>query len=393
MVIKLVVGAAMRSASTQPLLLFIIGTRPEAIKLAPVILACRRSGLLDAVMLNTGQQRQSVDETLAFFDLAADHHLSPEFTDGVAMLARNSRMVAAIADHMDKLSGLAGVVVQGDTLSALSGAMAGHLCRLPVFHVEAGLRSDDLDDPWPEEGNRRSIAALARLHLAPTPAAGQNLRHEGIGERWIHVTGNSGTDALHIALNKLRGDPTAAVAAQFGTLPSRLILATLHRRHQKDDYRSALATALSKLADDGLPVFFIQHVHGDSQTALVASLSKKVRVLPAQPYPAFIDLLRSAACVITDSGGVQEDAVELGRPLLILRANTERQEALTHGAELLTADPDAIGQAVMRSLASARSFAEPAAIFGDGSACHRIVAAIDAFFCEQINHAGKATEF
>lgn len=363
--------------------LFIVGTRPEAVKLAPVVHALRGAGA-SVLLLATGQHRELLHGALADFGLAADLDLD-------VMLAARSpaavvgALVPAVADVCAR-AGPAAVIVQGDTSSAFAGAQAAAYARAPLAHVEAGLRSHGRD-PFPEEMHRRAIAQIADVHFAPTPAAAAELAHEGIATDAIRVTGNTGIDALLWTAARLDTDAVlagrAAVAlAELGPAagaPGRrpLLVATVHRR-ENHPHLPGIVAALRRLAaraDIAIPV----HPHpvvADAFSAL-ADLPG-VALLPPLRYPAFVMLLRKATLVLTDSGGVQEEAPALGTPVLVLRDGTERPEGVACGnARLVGTATDAIVAAALALLDDQRQLgrmAEPAWPYGQGQAAPLIAA-------------------
>ena len=363
-------------APQQDQFLFVAGTRPEAVKLAPVILAMRARGLRPALVA-TGQHRELLHDALAAFGLSADHDLAI-MRDGQTpadvvgcLLPVLTRLFEAIRP--------AAVVVQGDTASTLAGAMAAMYARVPIVHVEAGLRSGDRD-PFPEEIHRRLVAPICDVHFAPTATARAALLAEGIAPGVIHVTGNTGIDALRLMQARLANDPalSAALALRFGNIdPKRhLLLATVHRRENHgrrlDDVLAALAQ-LAREVEIVLPVHPHPAVAGPVQAALGALPG--VHLLPPLDYPAFVWLMQRATLALTDSGGVQEEAPALGLPVLVLRDVTERREGLDSGnARLVGTDTAAIVAAVRGLLAGgAGHMAEPALPYGSGDAARQIV--------------------
>ena len=364
--------------------LFVAGTRPEAVKLSPVILALRGRGRATFVVA-TGQHRELFHEALAGFGIAADIDLavmrrgqSPADVVGTLLPA----LATLCADHRP-----AAVIVQGDTASAFAGAQAAVYARCPLIHVEAGLRTGT-SDPFPEEMHRRAIAQLADLHFAPTPAAAAALRAENIAEAAIHVTGNTGIDALLHVAGRLAADPclAAAQAERFAAIDRRrpLILATVHRRENHGRI-AGIAAALAALAADAEIVIPV-HPHPAIAAPLRAALAgaQGVHLLPPLDYPAFVWLLTQATLALTDSGGVQEEAPALGVPVLVLRDSTERREGLDTGnARLVGTDPANILAAVDSLLNDPRAIGrmgEAALPYGTGDAARRIADVVEAEF-------------
>ena len=354
--------------------MFIAGTRPEAVKLAPLILDLRSRGERP-VLVATGQHRDMFDEALAGFGLAADHDLgvmvaSPDVTVG--------RLVPALADVI-RARRPAWVVVQGHTSSARAGALAARYGGARLAHVEAGLRTGS-DDPHPEEMHRKLVAQMAQLHLAPTPAAAAALAAEGVQDG-VHVTGNSGIDALLQMQARLAGDAALAraVTVPLAGIPRgrAWVLATIHRRENQGAVLAGMLQALAELAGEAeiiLPVHPSPAVFGPVRAALGGVAG--VHLLPPLPYAGFVALMGQAALVLTDSGGVQEEAPAIGLPCLVLRETTERREGLFSGnAALVGRDPAAIVAAARRVLADGAlraAMAAPALPYGNGGAARAI---------------------
>ena len=362
-----------------------VGTRPEAIKLAPVITLLAAHPRLRPLIVSTGQHRELVTGALADFGLAADLDLG--------LMARAPRPVDLLATALPQLADLmavhrpTAVVVQGDTISALAAAQAAALSGTPLVHVEAGLRSGNVAAPFPEEHTRRLIAQLADRHFAPTAAARAHLLREGIADPAIEVTGNTGIDALRLV--EARIDSDAGLRARIDiTLPRLdaarpLLLVTAHRRESHGAALADVARALALLVEyDGVEVVLPVHPHPAVLAAFapLADMAHLHLVAPL-PYPAFVWLLRQAALVLTDSGGIQEEAPALGVPALVLRDVTERDEGLVSGNTRLVGTRTATIVAAVRELLSdrvgLRRMSEPTLPYGDGAAAPRIVAALD----------------
>ncbi len=374
---------------TRAPILCVVGTRPEAIKLAPVVLALRHHPRLLPVVVATGQHRELLARALADFGIVPDVALDL-MRAGQSPLAVLAAALVPLSEIVAAVAPVA-VVVQGDTMTTLAAAHAAHLARVPVAHVEAGLRSGDRDAPFPEEVNRRLVAQLATLHFAPGAVARCALLAEGIADTAIHVTGNPGIDALRLIEARLAGDARlrATVAAELPRLdPARpLLVVTAHRRENHGAPLAAVADALATLATrDGVEIVVPVHPHPavrDPLRARLAGLSR-VHLVPPLGYAAFVTLLGRAALVLTDSGGVQEEAPALGVPALVLRDVTERGEGLASGnARLVGTEARAIVGAVRGLLSDAPAharMAEAALPYGDGDAAPRIVARLDAAF-------------
>lgn len=368
--------------------LVLFGTRPEAVKLAPVITRLRRHPALTPVVCVTGQHRELLTQVLDTFQIQPDSSYDL-LAGGQPLAGQFSRALLDISRELEqRRPGL--VVVQGDTASAAAGALAAFYAGVPVAHVEAGLRSGRMDDPFPEEGNRKVISAVASLHFAPTIIARDNLLHEGIEPDRIHVTGNTVIDALY----GLRSSANLPAPPEW--LPpdaGRLVLVTLHRRENWGARMAAICRGLQR-ALDAIPdahLVFPMHpnpvVRRDVQAILAAH--PRAQLVDPLEYPAFIGLLCRCTLVVTDSGGLQEEAPALGIPVLVAREATERPEAIAAGAaRLVGADEQRVATAIVDVLATnnmAAVSARAANPFGDGHAAERIVAHIAGWF-------GLATE-
>ncbi len=372
-----------------PKALFIYGTRPEAIKLAPVIAACRQSGRLDPVLCATAQHRQLLDEINETFGLVPDFDLDL-MQPNQTLPALTARAITAIAGVLAKVQPAASIV-QGDTTTALAGALASFYQRVPVGHVEAGLRTYDLGQPFPEEMNRQTIGRVARWNFAPTDGARENLRRENIAEAGIVVTGNTAIDALRMVVEAdaaavKSGGAGADALSAVGVPPlapgQRLLLITAHRRESFGAPFRDLCNGLRAAAErwPELRLVYPVHPNPNVRAPVNALLGDHPRIHLIDPvnYRPFVRLLQAAWLVVTDSGGIQEEAPGLGKPVLVLRETTERPEAVTAGTARL------VGTAPARILAAIADLTEhPAAYramasahnpFGDGRAAERIVA-------------------
>jgi UDP-N-acetylglucosamine 2-epimerase (non-hydrolysing) len=356
----------------------VIGTRPEAIKLAPVILAARaRPGEFEVRIVRTGQHRELVDELLTEFDLEADVDLKvmqPDQEPAHVLCASVRGLSELIArDRPDW------VLVQGDTTTTLAGALAAFYNRARVGHVEAGLRTGRRYSPFPEETNRLLTTRLADLHFAPTEGARRNLLREGVDPSAIVLTGNTVVDAL------LRARDLASVARNScARVPaSTYILVTTHRRENHGDALFRICDAVRVLLErhPQTLAWIPMHPNPRVRDVLSEQLGGHPRALLGEPlgYGAFVRALESAALVLTDSGGVQEECTALGKPVLVLREHTERPEAVEAGvAEVVGTNSQAIVEAASRLLNEPRhAEMTPASdAFGDGHASERILAAL-----------------
>lgn len=360
-------------------ILTVLGTRPEIVKLVPVLRAFAAHREVQPVLCHTGQHDTLGRALLEVAGIAVDEALArPDGAGGLDGLLAG--MLRSIGEVIARVRPDA-VVVQGDTASAFAGALAAFHAQVPIAHVEAGLRSGDLSRPFPEEGYRSLIAPLAHWHFAPTAKAAGALRAEGIAPARIFVTGNTVIDCLRWAEAALDRDPALAGEAQAlleNTGGRPLALATVHRREHDPHALAEIGTALRALAmEDGLAVVLPAHPRPESR-ALLDALGEGpgICVVPPLDYFPFLTLMRAARLILTDSGGIQEEATALGRAALILRDKTERPEAIEAGAaRLVGADQSAILTAA-RDLLARDSRAEPSDVFGDGRAAERIVETI-----------------
>lgn len=359
----------------------VLGTRPEAIKLAPVVRALGHDHRFRPTVLHTGQHTALAADVLDAFGVVPDTTFDlMRSGQGLAQLL--GRAVSEVGAHLaTKRPDV--VVVQGDTSTALGAALAAAQLALPVVHVEAGLRSGDRTAPFPEEDNRRIISTLADLHLAPTAAARDNLLAEGIDTGVVVVTGNTGIDALDIvvAAGPSRGDPVVdRVIGHRGPV----VLVTTHRRESWGSAMGGVARAIRVVADAEPNVLFVLPMHPNPlvRGALLPALADHDRIVLCEPlgYSAMAHVLAASTVVLTDSGGIQEEAPRLGVPVLVLRRTTERPEGVSAGAaRLVGVEPDAVVAAVRSVLHDAgvrRRMGRPREIYGDGRASARAVQAM-----------------
>lgn len=363
----------------------IYGTRPEAIKLAPVIHAIGASPRLRPVVTLTGQHQAIVEQVNSMFGIHPDHDL-----DVIRPHQSLHRLTARLLERLSPVlqqERPSAVVVQGDTTSAFAGALAAFYEHVPVVHVEAGLRTDDLYSPFPEEANRRLTDQIATLHLAPTPASEGNLLRDGIPSRRVIVTGNTVIDALQWAVRQRvpYGDP-ALEAIDSSDTP--VLLVTTHRRESWGQRMRDVASAIARLARKHPDLIVVLPLHPNPvvREALLPALHGLDNVLLVEPmgYGAFARLLQRSTIVLTDSGGVQEEAPSLGKPVLVLRDTTERPEAVSAGtARLVGTDPDRVYSEVDQLLTCPRAYkamANAVNPYGDGRAAQRTTDAIAHMF-------------
>jgi len=359
-------------------LLLVFGTRPEAIKMAPVALGLRgRSGEFETVLCSTGQHRGMLNQTLSVFGLKPDIDLelmAPRQT----LADLTARAVGALDNVMSRVRPDL-VVVQGDTTSAMVGALAAYYHRTPVAHVEAGLRTDDPYQPFPEEGNRRLIGTLAALHFAPTSSAACRLQQEGVPEGRIFVTGNTVIDSLlRVRENSGHGGNLACPSSR------RRVLVTMHRRENRGAALEGTCRALLQLVDRNpdVEVMFPVHFSPFVREPVTRLLSGHARIILTDPlgYQEFILLMDSCHLILTDSGGIQEEAPALGKPVLVLRDTTERPEAINAGtARLVGPDPArvlSVTETLLHNEKAYQAMARAKNPYGDGQAAERILAAL-----------------
>ena len=361
--------------STPPIRVCItVGTRPEAIKMAPVIQAFKRSSQFETQVVLTGQHREMVDQVMRLFDIKADYDL--------AIMQPKQSLTDITCNALRGLEGLfqtlnpAIVLVQGDTTTALAAAMAAFYQKIPVGHVEAGLRTEDIFNPFPEEANRRLVSQVSQLHFAPTSLSADNLRKSCVlGE--IHQTGNTVIDAL---LQVADRNPTCDIPG-LDWSKYRVILATVHRRENWGEPLTNIANGFLKTLDAYPDTALLLPLHRNPtvREPLTAMLGAHPRVFLCEPldYTELVGAMKRSYLLLTDSGGIQEEAPSLGKPALVLRENTERPEAMMAGtAKLIGTDSDRILAETGKLLSDAAAYQEMAGAispFGDGQASNRIV--------------------
>ena len=367
--------------SARPKILVIFGTRPEAIKLFPVVQALAAHGGMDVRTCVTAQHRGLLDQVLEIAGLTPDIDLDL-MTPGQTLDQLTARLLTGLGTVMDA-ERPDRVIVQGDTATAMVGALTAYYRKVPVSHVEAGLRSGDIYAPWPEEVNRRIVAPIADQHFAPTETAAAALRRENIDPPTIHVTGNTVIDALHATSARIDADPS--IAAGLDTLAARfhgrrIILVTTHRRENFGGGMDQIAQAIGRIAQrKDVAILFPVHPNPNVVAVMDRMLGAYENVARIDPldYPHFIRALGMAHLVLTDSGGVQEEAPALGKPVLVMRDTTERPEGVTAGtARLVGADSDRIVSGIFTLLDDSQAYQAMARAhnpFGDGHASARIV--------------------
>lgn len=363
----------------------VFGTRPEAIKVAPVIQALRHSGLFEPVVVVTAQHREMLDQVLDLFEIVPDFDLNiiePRQTLSdvtTRALTRLSPLMEDISPDM--------VVVQGDTTTTFVGGLAAFYHQIPVAHMEAGLRTWDRYSPFPEEVNRSLTTRLANLHLAPTATSESNLLQEGIDSSSIIVTGNTVIDALMWTVDAgvRYEDPVLERVEKEGR---RILLVTAHRRESWGDGMASIGSALRGIALDAqdLQIVFPIHRNPVVREAIIPMVNDLPNVTITEPlaYGSFARLLNAAHVVLTDSGGVQEEAPSLGKPVLVMRDTTERPEAVEAGTvSLVGTDAKKIWGSVMTLLHDRNAYASMANAvnpYGDGKAAERTIGSIAHYF-------------
>jgi UDP-N-acetylglucosamine 2-epimerase (non-hydrolysing) len=359
--------------------LAVIGTRPEAIKMAPVISELRRQpDAFDCIVCTTSQHREMLARTLQVFDLQADYDLSVMQAgqgplDVLTLVLQ--RLRAPLETFAPDL-----VLVQGDTTSALAAALAGSYSRLPVAHVEAGLRTHDDAAPWPEETNRRLVDGLSSLHFAPTLSARDNLLREGFGPDTVRVTGNTGIDSLLQIRQRL------AQTGGPGSKERRSVVVTCHRRECIPDGIAEICRAVVLLAARFTDCDFVVPLHPNPKVraialpVLCAAQASNIRLVEPLDYPQFVAMLSECYIVLTDSGGIEEEAPYLGKPVLVLRDTTDRPEILDAGtARLVGTRTDRIVAEATDLLQDHEQYGLMSRIhhpYGDGQAAKRVVAGL-----------------
>jgi UDP-N-acetylglucosamine 2-epimerase (non-hydrolysing) len=362
--------------------LVVMGTRPEAIKMAPVAHALKNAAGFTPRVCLTAQHRDMLDDVIRVFDVPVDHDLDL-MTPGQTL----THVAVKVLEGVDAI--LAGetfdwVLVQGDTTTSLAAAQAAFHREVRVGHVEAGLRTWNIREPFPEEWNRRAIDALADLAFAPTEQSRQNLLDEKFAPERVLVTGNTAIDALHLALERPAPPPPPELANLATDRP--MVLVTAHRRESfgapMESIMSALAELASRPNGTGVSVVYPVHPNPNVRAAVAKHLEglEHAHLLKPLDYLTFVHLMKRAHLILSDSGGIQEEAPGLGKPVLVLRDRTERPEAITAGtAKLVGTDRARIIEEVDRLLTDPEAYRAMAVArnpFGDGHASERIVEAL-----------------
>ena len=358
----------------------VFGTRPEAIKLFPVIHALKARADIDTRVIVTAQHRGLLDQVLEIAGIVPDIDLDV-MTPNQTLDGLTAKLIVALGEAFDAEKPDR-VVVHGDTLTTMVASLAAYYRKIPVAHVEAGLRSGDIHHPWPEEVNRRVVACIADMNFAPTQAAADALLRENRDAAGIHVTGNTVIDALLATVDRVHGEPALAsglddLAACFAG--KRIVAVTSHRRENFGGGMEAIARSIADIAArPDVAVIFPVHPNPNVRPVMDAMLGDLPNVAMIEPldYPHFVRLLDLCHLVLTDSGGVQEEAPSLGKPVLVMRETTERPEGVQAGtAKLVGADRDRIVREVLALLdddVAYQAMARAHNPFGDGKAAERI---------------------
>lgn len=376
----------MSASSGQLRILVTFGTRPEAIKMFPVVFALRETGQFDVRVAVTAQHREMLDSVLAMAGITPDIDLDL-MQPGQSLDALSARIVTRFGEALDALKPDR-VLVHGDTLTTMMATLACYFRRIPVGHVEAGLRSGDIYSPWPEEVNRKVTGAVADLHFAPTETAAAALRAENVPDTAIHITGNTVIDALMFAQHKVAADP--ALAPVVGPLKDRftgkrIIAVTAHRRENFGTGMQEIAAALRTLAArEDVAIIYPLHPNPNVAEVMRPALSGHDNIALIDPldYLDFVAMMAACDIVLTDSGGIQEEAPSLGKPVLVMRDTTERPEGVAAGtARLVGADAGRIVAETARLLDDRQAYESMARAhnpYGDGKASGRIASLIAA---------------
>lgn len=375
-------------------LLFIFGTRPEAIKVAPLILNLKKNQNLKVLVCSTGQHREMLQTLLQFFKITPDFDLDI-MRPGQSLTSISSRVMTGVQAIVDQHK-IDHIVVQGDTTSSFIGGLVAFYNKIKIIHLEAGLRSNNIYSPFPEEFNRRALALFADLHLAPTDEAKNNLLRENIDPTKIHVTGNTGIDALFAVRNTIEQEPQLSEEFEskfkFLNKNKKLILVTLHRRESFEKNIKTVMQSISEIAVERSDVEFLIPLHLNPEVRKNAAQILESRacwmndiesasnhcIWLSDPidYIPFVYLMNKSHFIITDSGGIQEEAPSLGKPVLIARENTERPEAIAAGtSRLAPLDMAGFISTVNELLDNHTTYDRMSKAknpFGDGHACERI---------------------
>jgi UDP-N-acetylglucosamine 2-epimerase (non-hydrolysing) len=363
--------------------LTVVGTRPEAIKMAPLVQAIEADQRCISGFCVTGQHREMLDQVLQLFELKPHYDLAI-MKPGQGLADITAAILQGMGKVLEEFRPDV-VLVHGDTTTTLATTLAAYYSKVPVAHVEAGLRTGNVYSPWPEEANRKLTGALAQLHFSPTPASRENLLREGVDPATITVTGNTVVDALLSVVERLETDTALAqrFAGEFDFLDpdKRLILVTGHRRESFGGGFERICEALLRTVADfpDIEILYPVHLNPNVREPVNRLLGNVDRIHLIEPvnYLPFVWLLNRASIILTDSGGIQEEAPSLGKPVLVMRETTERPEAVTAGTvKLVGTDPEKILEALSELLKDPDAYQRMSMAhnpYGDGKACERIV--------------------
>jgi UDP-N-acetylglucosamine 2-epimerase (non-hydrolysing) len=374
-------SAVVDAGAVRKRVMVVFGTRPEAIKMAPVVEALKATPGIETLVAVTAQHRQMLDQVLDLFGIVPDDDLDV-MAPGQALPDLFGRILSGMTEVLARRKPDL-VLVHGDTSTTFATALAAFYAKVAIGHVEAGLRTGDLQAPWPEEANRRLTAPLTALHFAPTDQSRSNLLAENLPAGGVHVTGNTVIDALLAVVDRFKKDPAlaAGLAERFPFLDDgkRLVLITGHRRENFGDGFEQICLALRELAQRGdVQLVYPVHLNPQVQEPVNRILSgiHNVTLIPPQDYLPFVYLMSRAHVILTDSGGIQEEAPSLGKPVLVMRDTTERPEAVDAGTvRLVGTDRARIVAEVSRLLDDEdahRAMARAHNPYGDGQAARRI---------------------
>ena len=370
-----------------------MGTRPEAIKMAPIIAAMEAADGLEPLVINSGQHLEMIQQVIDLFGVSVDHELQV-MRANQSLAGLTSRLIEKI-DNVLTEERPDMVLVQGDTTTVLCAALTSFYQRIPIGHVEAGLRTGNMRSPFPEEANRRLVSPLVDLHFAPTEASRQSLLAETICDESISVTGNTVVDALFMELKRqeapavqqqLREKLAQLIGQDWLERPS--VLVTGHRRENLGDGFEQICSALAELSQRFPETLIVYPVHLNPNVLKVVHERlgdiENIRLIEPQPYAEFVTLAKSCRLILTDSGGVQEEAPSLGKPVLVMRDTTERPEGVEAGTvKLVGAQAERIvteASLLLSDEAAYQAMASVANPYGDGQASERIVRQIAQFF-------------
>jgi len=369
--------------------LSVFGTRPEAIKMAPLALALNKDHRFEHKVCVTGQHREMLDQVLQLFDLNPEFDLNI-MKKGQDLFDVTSQILIGLREIFLKFKPDM-VLVHGDTATTISTSLAAYYSQIAVGHVEAGLRTGNLLSPWPEEGNRKLTGALANIHFAPTDISADNLRKENILEKSIFITGNTVIDALLKIIDIIENDKTISktLSGQFDYLDTnkKIILVTGHRRESFGGGFERICEALAKVASKfpDVNIVYPVHLNPNVREPVERLLSSTDNVFLIEPlsYLPFVYLMNRSYIILTDSGGIQEEAPSLGKPVLVMRNTTERPEALAAGTvKLVGTDVNVMVNEISRLLTNENEYNKMSFAhnpYGDGKACERIIDALIAF--------------